>query len=179
MRIYNSVEEIPLDGTHCHHTVRRSVVAGIIDPTEEFCRKFSFDMAATCWRNSPKYQHFTDKIRRYRIRTWEEFDAGVGAEYLVKVQKFENKKEKIRQSRIKGGVGSQSPELKAVLANPISFKHTSGACVTVLPQRSAKDVADELSKISFCEYTNLTKILIRGSGNCKGWTVSPISEPRD
>lgn len=161
---------------------------GELDPTEDYCKAnhtleesyelwrvylncYNSTQDPVSWPSHGDYKYYIwIYVKRLNRKTWEAWNR-FDEDTQKKNAAIRLKKERIHQARISGGLGKQSPELKAVLSQPISFKHTSGVCVTVLPQRSAKDVASELSKISFCEYTHLAKVLVRGSGHSKGWAV--------
>jgi hypothetical protein len=164
------------------------VRAGELNPTEDYCKAnhtleesyklwqvylncYKSTLDSVSWPSHEDYKYYiwiyVKRLNRKTWEAWNKFDEDTQKENAA----IRHKKERIHQARVRGGLGKQSPELKAILSEPITFKHSSGVSITVLPQRSVKDVASTLSEISFCEQSNLAKVLVRGSGHSKGWHV--------
>ena len=112
------------------------------------------------------------KVRELRgVSAWSEY---ISPEELalIQQQKLYAKQEKFRQAKVKGGIATQSPALQAALKTPMTFEHSSGISLTVLPKSTVKAVVEELNKTGYpASHTNLSHIIIGLRKTCKGWKL--------
>lgn len=143
-------------------------------PTLEWCKEnVSLRQASELW-GAYGSEHFKAEFKCYRdtkpAKIWHFFKTPENIEQQKQAAKRakDEKRFKVRQ---KGGLGTQSKDLKEKLAKPISFKHESGISVTILNCNSVTEIAQELNKISFVHYTNLSKIINGTAQSTKGWRL--------
>ncbi len=142
-------------------------------PSLEWCQEnCTLTEAANLWHNygTEEFKVYLEIFRNTKIKNWENFITP--EEFIAKKQKiFSDKKQKVLAAKSRGGIASQSQELKNKLLKPLSFTHTSGICITVLPCLTVREIATELNKISYVHYTNLSRLILGINHSTKGWKL--------